>query len=239
MIPKDLVLYTPQQIEMLAAQHLRQRVDVDFCPPINIEKLVQAAKNLDLQINPVLNHQSHVEGCVCKEFLSVNLTIVIDQRVYEGPWAKYSEALAEEYAHVCLHRSLFLEINSVDDFIELQGDPQWRRYEADAKRFSAALRMPPELLAAELPTVYARVVDEVGFGDVDLIETHLRNRLADIFRVTRRSMHERMKSAACNHRDQMRNSIQSRSLALLPKDWTVRPEPPAWQRDLSRDDSLP
>ena len=230
MIPNGLIAYTPQQIEAAATQLFRERVDFNFRPPINIERLVQETKNLDLQVKAGLKQFHKVEGCVCKEYLSVVRTIVIDLRVYGGTWAEYMEALAEEFAHVCLHAALFLEINTVEDFIELQSDPQWRRYEADARRFSAALRMPPTLVESELELAYARVVDEFGFGDVDKIEGQLRNRLADIFRVTKQSMQERLRSSACNHRNQILNSIQSRSLQLLPQDWTVRAVPPPHQR---------
>ncbi len=106
-----------------------------------------------------------VEGCVCKEFMSKAVTVFVDWSLLSKPWPEYGAVIGEEFAHLHLHGSCFNFVNSVEDFIELQHDEEWHRFERDARYFSAAVRMPAELLVAEAEAVYPRVVDEHGFDD--------------------------------------------------------------------------
>lgn len=235
MIPDGLVSYTPSEIEEKAQQDLRKRPDVDFAPPTNVERLL-ISPDWELRPQHGLRSDLKIEGAVCKEPFSHRITVFVDWGVYCGPWPAYNEVLAEEYAHLRLHPALFLLVNSIDDFIALQMDPEWARFEGDARRYSAAIRMPPRLIADEASSAYARIVDDIGFGDAVAIEKRLRNRLAELFRVTSESMLRRLTTYPCDLRDRLLNSIQARSPKLLPPDWTVKPSPPLSQRNLFRPD---
>jgi hypothetical protein len=210
-------------------------VDIEFSAPVNIERLVQDYPNVDMTIQAGLQFNHRVEGCVCKHMLSRNITVCIDQRVFTGPWPTYNQVLAEEYAHIVLHPPLFDYVQSVDDFVELQTDPQWHRYESDAKKFSVAIRMPPALVTSETEIAYRRVIDEYGFPDTASIEKHIRNRLAQTFRVSPEDMWRRMIGYPCYLRGRLLNSIQSKSERLLPSSWTVEAAPPTSQKTLFSD----
>ena len=104
----------------------------------------------------------------------------------------------------------------------LQLDSKWHQYEQDARKYSLAIRLPECLLAGEIEAAYARIVDEYGFGELELVETLIHNRIAQRFRVTPADANRRTTNYPCDFRDRIRNSVQSRNSTLLPESWTVR-----------------
>lgn len=224
--------FSQSQIERMAWESLRARPDVPFEAPINMERLLQNTPGVDIEYPMDLCKKFLVEGCVCKEFMSRRITVLIDYRIMHGPWDKYYRVLAEEYSHLRLHPFLVANIESVEDFVEMQRHSQWQRMENDARSFSAAIRMPPELVARELVRLYPVVAEEVGFGDAEAIESRIRLRMATLFRVSPAEMMRRIADPPCNLRDQLLNSIQSRSEHLLESGWTVRAIPPGAQMRL-------
>jgi hypothetical protein len=233
MIPEGLISYSPMELERMAAEDLRRRPRLDFEAPINLEFLLQDTENVNVELMHGLRVDHQVEGCVCKQYMTKQITVFIDSRVYAGPWAEYNEVLGEEYAHIRLHAALFNDVkacvDSVESFVELQRDPQWHRYEGDARRFSAAIRMPPKLVLNAAADAYEGIVSEFGFSDAAAIENRLRHRLAQKFRVTLGAMRSRLTEGPCDIRNQLLNSIQSRSTTMLPSDWTVTATPPMSQ----------
>jgi hypothetical protein len=231
------------ELERRAAEDFRRRPDIDFDAPINMEALLQGLPNVDLRLMDGLRSGHQVEGCVCKQYMTKLVTVFIDSRIFAGPWAEYNEVLGEEYAHIRLHAALFSDIDpvvdSVESFVRLQRDPQWERYERDARLFSAAVRMPPKLVLNAAAEAYERIASEFGFGEPSFIESRLRNRLAEEFRVSPDAMRRRLTEGACDIRNQLFNSIQSRSPKLLPADWTVTATPPMRQRSFIDDPADP
>ncbi len=145
-IPGDLVRYSQGQIECMAKELSRSRPDVPNLAPINVERLIENSPDVDLQIRESLKTRHRVEGCVCKERHSKNLTVFVDMGVFRGPWANYNTVLGEEFAHIKLHGALFLKVQAIEDFLQLQRHEQWHRIERDAKAFSRAIRLPFELI---------------------------------------------------------------------------------------------
>jgi hypothetical protein len=225
-------IYTPMEVERFAWETLRKRPDIAFETPINLERLLIKLPNVDLQYEMGLRNDHRVEGCVCKEFMSRTITVWIDFHIMCGPWDGYHRVLGEEYAHIQLHPFIFENINSIEDFVEMQSHPQWARMEGDARRFSRAIRMPPTLVADELERLYPQVVNEVGFGNVEAVENRLKLRMAALFRVSPTEMMRRIADPPCNLRDQLLNSLQARSETLLESGWTVRAIPPGAQMRL-------
>lgn len=85
--------------------------------------------------------------------------------------------------------------------------------------------MPAELVCQAAEVIYARVVREDGFGNAMAIEKAVRNRLAEEFRVSLDDMQSRLLSWPCNLLNRIRNSVQSRSLVLVPESWSMRAVP--------------
>lgn len=226
----EVVIYTPMEIEQMAEDTLRRRGDIPFAAPIKMERLLVNTPNVMIEYEYGLRIDYRVEGYVCKQFMSKTLTVWIDQRIMEGPLPEYNRVLGEEFAHISIHPSIFFDINSVDDFIEMQMHPHWNRFESDARRFSAAIRMPPYLVKMEAALAYEYVVNDVGFESAAIIENRMTMRLAEVFQVTPVEMKRRLANPPCNLREQILNSIQSRSERLLPLGWTVNAVPPSHQR---------
>jgi len=233
MIPNGLVHYTAGDIERLSVELLKSRPDVDFEPPINLEWLIENAKDIRLELDDELFVRHRVEGCVCKRYMSRELTIYVDTSICSAAsWIEYSEVLGEEFAHAILHQALIHMVNTKEDFIELQSDPEWPRYERDAKAFGLAIRMPAELVVREAERIYPRVVDEYGFGDFMQVEMQMRNRLATRFRASPQEAQRRISSWQCNIRNRLVNSVQTQSNDLVPNTWILKAEPPLIQKPL-------
>lgn len=221
MIPPGLVHYTTGELEERAAMCFRRRPDIEFAPPINIEALIENMADVRLKLRRRLKADFKTEGCVCMQPFTKMRTVVIDFGIYAGPWPAYNAALGEEYAHIVLHPSLFLFVKTPEDFVSLQQDPQWRLFEGDARRFSLAIRLPERLVVMEAGRAYSRIVDEFGFGDGDLIEQLIVNKISEGFRVPPKDAYRRITTYPCDLRDRVRNSVQARRGSLIPGSWVV------------------
>src|SRR5262249_16889263 len=95
------------------------------------------------------------------------LVVVIDWGIMNHhDQSPFPFALPEEIGHMHLHRAVMLDINSVDDFLDLQEHPNWDIAERDAKFWARALLMPSHLLEPLSQLIYRRVARELGFGDL-------------------------------------------------------------------------
>ena len=234
MIPIDLATYTENQIEELARKTLRDRPDVEQAAPMNIEWLVEGLPNFaGLVISDGLKQRHNVEGMVLK-YLDGHreLEVRIDRSVYKGPWHQYSRALCEEFAHIVIHPSLFLHVNSEQDFVALQRHPQWHKHEEDARRFGDAVAMPRDLIASECERIYPSIVDEYGFEDTLSVFSLLIGKLAVRFRVHNSDVRRRLQQKQVGMEDRVLSSLQSRSLTVIPEKWSVEPRPQAAQPNL-------
>lgn len=217
MIPKGLINYSELELDRMHRELFRRRPDVAFCAPVNLEKLLQNTKNV-VEIRYVsdgMMGKHKVAGCVCKRFMSHDIEIWVDAYYLTRPWAEYSAVLGEEFAHIYLHPALFLYVDSIEDFVQLQCDPEWPRFEGDAKRFSTMVRMPAQLVIDAAEKAYPAAVDEHGFGDSVKIEKILRNALVPVFRVAPIEMQRRMVEWPCLLRDRIAQSVRVSSSALL------------------------
>jgi hypothetical protein len=212
-----LVDYTRGQLECLAADLLRKRVDVPFRAPINVEVLLENTPDVHIEDMRGLREKYSVEGAVCTEDDTHELTVLVDYHLMNGPDdAGYNAVIAEEFAHIILHRAVIQQIKSIDDFIEFRKCPQWKQIELDARGFSAAVRMPEQLIMRRAEAVYPEVVDEHGFGDPHSIAKLVRNRLAEIFVTPVADMHARLVQWPCPVAARVIASADRQSAQLLP-----------------------
>jgi hypothetical protein len=213
---EGLVEYTRGQLECMAADILRRRVDVPFRAPINVERLLESR---DIWIRPLtgLLNKFSVEGAVCNELMSKRLTVFVDYNLANGiDDARYAAVIGEEFAHISLHQSQIMQVKSVEDFLELRQCPQWRQIEKDARLFSAAIRMPEVLITRSAERIYRETVDEFGFGDPHGIAKFVRNRLAEHFVVPVDEMQSRLIQWPCPIMARVIASVQATSDGLLP-----------------------
>lgn len=217
-IPKDLVTYSKVELEQMAALELRRRPDVSFLPPINVELLIENSSDICLKPLGGLRSKHRVAGCVCKKFMSRDLTVFVDEEIYCGCWPEYNEVLGEEYAHIRLHRSLFNLVQEVEDFVSLQQDPQWPNFESDARYFSMAVRMPRDLLVSQTEQIYPVFVNHYGFSDAKIILSKIRANLAETFKTSMSEMTRRFHHLKELLNDRIEKSVLSRSQTLIHND---------------------
>lgn len=216
----ELIQYSPMELERLAQETLRRRVDVLRKPPIDIELLIEGNGDTTLEVKDGLLAKG-IEGCVLKKLLTKKIFVWVDYHIYRGPWPEYYSVLGEEFAHIRIHQSLLLLVRSVEDFLELQGHPLWTHYERDARRFSRMIRMPADLFTDMAESLYPQFVQEFGFGDPVAIQLHLRNALASKFAATPADAQRRMMDATCNLETRTLMSVQAGSSVLLPTGTSI------------------
>jgi len=189
---EGLIEYTATQIENLASDFLHRRVDITRKIPTDVEMLLEGLP--DVQLNVIAGLLgNNVEGCVCNHYMSRLITVFIDRRIADGiSDARYHAVIAEEIAHIVLHRVLILQINSVEDFIETRQCDQWKQIEKDAELFSLAIRIPSDTVLDECSKTYREVVSDYGFLDTEVTLRQVKNTLADKYAVSYEDMNRRL-----------------------------------------------
>lgn len=152
-MPADRVrTYTAAELEHLATDYLARHFGADMLIPVDVDLLVEKAEGVTLDVWPKLRANHKVMGMVLRDVGSGELFIFIDEDLADDDTpnglARYRMTVAEELAHVRLHRALIDAIQSPDDFRKLHGHPQWNEIERNAKKFAAILLMPTRPLMA-------------------------------------------------------------------------------------------
>jgi hypothetical protein len=227
----ELVSVTPAQIECRVNEFFRTHPGVGRSPPIRLEAILLRTPNVVFELEPDLLFKYGVEGGIWKEPMSPDLTVFVDYDIYaEGTWADYNAVLGEEIAHLHLDQGLFLQVKSIEDFLELQGHPDWDRFEGDAKDYSLALRMPAGLFVAHAESIYRQVIDEHSFGDAAKVEMHVRTELCKRFYVSRDDARRRMMDFACNLSARISTSVNEMSRTMVPCELSMTARQPIFQK---------
>ncbi len=159
-------------------------VDVDFI----------AEAHLDLEIIDIPNLEAlfDTQGILWKTG-DGKYKIVIDKHIMDRNPNRYRTTVAEEIAHFVLHKDFFENIKDVKDAVNLYREIE-NHWHADrnAKRFAAALLMPPESLRQDAPKYYKQIVERVGFGDPHAVKRKLTSLLAKQYQVSFHAMEIRL-----------------------------------------------
>ncbi len=190
-----LPTYSVRQLEAKAGQYLVDKFGPDVPIPVDIDLLVER-EGIDLDEWPKLRTNHGIEGGVWRDIGSGQLFIFIAEELMadESPrgYGRYRMTVAEELAHIHLHRAVIEQIDTLAKFRELQTDKQWADVERDAKRYAAALLMPGKALSASAERVYAELVRQAGTDNSEAVKKWLRTLLAKEFEVSETAMHHRL-----------------------------------------------
>ena len=186
-----------RQLEAKASQYLSDNFGTDVPIPVDIDLLVER-EGIDLDEWPKLRTNHGIEGGVWRDTDTGRLFIFIAEELMadESPkgYGRYRMTVAEELAHIHLHRSVIEQIDTLAKFRELQAHKQWADVERDAKRYAAALLMPGKSLSASAERVYAQLVRQAGTDNAAAVKKWLRSLLAKEFEVSETAMHHRLAS---------------------------------------------
>jgi hypothetical protein len=186
--------YTVAQLEQRAEVLLKQCYGWPPELPVDIELLVDREPGMLLDILPGLQRLTGVAGFVRYEPHIKNFRLIIDAEVADHPSASfYRFTVAEEFAHVILHRTLIIQVETLEDLVSLHnwsgyGDIDW-----NAKRLAAALLMPAITVAQEARALYPKLVEEFGFGRPAELSAKLQERLARLHCISVQAMRNRLR----------------------------------------------
>lgn len=138
--------YSPQELETFAEVFLDKYHKPPESLPVEIDTIAEA----DLKIGVIpfssLEFLSGLHG-----YLALSLKrIYIDQRIMDEDIyeRRYRFTVAEEIAHLLLHKELFSEVETPKDYFDVLdkiSEREHARMDIDAKRLAEAILMPAEL----------------------------------------------------------------------------------------------
>jgi hypothetical protein len=185
--------YDVATLERKAAEFLRTRFGQDVPIPVDVDLLLEQTAGVDLDVWPALRDNHGLEGMICRDAASGELIVYIDEWLADNRPTRYRMTVAEELAHVLLHRTVIEQIDSPAGFQELQKHPRWFEMDRNAKRFAAAILMPGEQVTREAGQVYSKLVRAASFGDAAAINKYLAAQLAKQFEVSPQAMTFRLR----------------------------------------------
>ncbi len=193
----NLPKYTDAQLEIIASQFLAGQYSSVVRIPVDIEWLITKIPGVTLDCYPGLRDNYFVEGCVLRNTNSGDLFIYIDEKMMDDDSAKgvtrYRTTVAEELAHILIHRQLIEQVDSPDKFRELHNKLMEAKVERNAKRLAAALLMPKEQLWAEAEKEYNNWVTWQGTDEPERLTLMMLGSLSQKFKVSYQAMEIRMK----------------------------------------------
>ena len=194
MIPEQLPNYAVKELEREATEFLRKALPQGVQIPIDVDFLLETREGVDLDYWPKLEANHGVVGAVLRDLDSDCFLVYVDEDLADADHRRnfYRMTVAEELAHVVLHAEVIKQVETIDDFCRLQQHKMWYEAERNAKRFAAALLMPPEELLRKSNRIYSELVRTAGYGYVEAIKKYLCSRAAQLFEVSPKTMSFRL-----------------------------------------------
>jgi hypothetical protein len=189
----QLRTYSVQELEQISRQAL-DRIGLDGLPPVDIEYLIETLPGVQLDYYPALKANHQILGMVCREVPSNRFLIFIDADLAdsESQRARYRMTVAEEYAHLLIHRTAIETVQGIDGFRALLRFRKWYECERNAKKLAAMLLMPSAWIDRDSRALYSQLVRVAGFGNPDIIKKFLKNKLAERYEVSLQAMEIRL-----------------------------------------------
>jgi len=206
----DAPTYTAAQLEALAREFVHANAGSPPEIPVDVEIMLERLPGVSLDIRPALQARFGVMGMVLRDVSTGDIVVYIDDKLADGPVARYRMTVAEELAHILIHRRVLDSVTQDGDFRHLQGLAQWHQMERNAKRCAAAILMPAEQVTAYARRVYPRLVKAAGFGDCSAILKYLASQLASSFEVSVSAMAIRLSEWAMRISDRVEGAVRAR-----------------------------
>ena len=187
----DVPTYKIPELERRARVLLEEKSHPTITIPIDIDFLVETEPGVKLDYRPGIRDRFSVAGVVWKSDEDT-LSIFIDEYIADTNPTFYRFTVAEEYAHIILHRPIIEKITSLDMVTQLMEKENYWKIDRNAKRFAAATLMPAKQLFEDARDLYKRLVHAVGFGDERAIIDRLVDRLSRTYKVSPSAMRIRI-----------------------------------------------
>lgn len=168
-----------------------------FNIPVDIDYVLESISDVILDCYPGLKANHGIEG-----MSGMNdgvLAIYIDNKLMDLDSKKNrcNMTIAEEVAHILLHRKAIETVRTPEDFIALHNSPNWYKCERNAKWLAAALLMPSKDLINDSHKIYSnfilRIPVEHRFSSPERFKKIIAAHLATKYEVSPMAMEIRLK----------------------------------------------
>ena len=206
----DPSTYTAAELEQKAHDLLHEQFGAIFPIPVDVDLLLERTPGVDLDYWPGLRTNHGVDGMVMRDPDTGELFVIIEGWLADHQPTRYRMTVAEELGHLVLHGELIAQITEPDNFRELQQHSLWHTMERNAKRFAAALLMPPDEVTKRAERLYPQLVQAVGFDNPAAIVGQLAITLARKFGVSKQTMEIRLGEWPVRVKERVKEAMHGR-----------------------------
>jgi len=213
--PADLLReYTVAELEHIADKY-HSGIGGKFEIPVDIDLLLENTSSVDLDIWPGLAANHNLLGMSGINPDTNVIYIYIDDKLADtsASMRRYRMTVAEEFAHILIHRPAIEAVKTAEDFKLIQNHPKWYIYERNAKRLAAALLMPAPYLLKDAPELYSEIITRLPepykFSNPEAIKNKITGLLADKYLVSVESMRYRLKEWPIDVLDKIDQAIKN------------------------------
>jgi len=142
--------YSPQELETFADAFLKKFHRPFDSLPVEIDTIVEA--DLDIRILPFscLEQRYGLHGYLALSLKKIYIEqYIMDEESFEK---RYRFTVAEEVAHLLLHKDLFKDVETPQEYLNTFDkitESEHTRMDMDAKRLAEAVLMPAEIFRRE------------------------------------------------------------------------------------------
>ncbi len=187
----EIPTYKVTELERKAIRILGERCRPSITIPVDIDLLVEQEPGVLLDIKPGLLERYSIAGMVVRKD-DGTFEVLIEEFIADHRPNFYRFTVAEEFAHIILHRSILEKVTDIETAISLL---EWKGYDEidrNAKRFAAALLMPSRQLIEDARELYPQLVGLAGFNNPDAIKARLASNLSKKYLVSAEAMRHRL-----------------------------------------------
>jgi hypothetical protein len=158
--------YKVEELERIAQAQIKE-FGGQFTVPVDIDYLIETLPGVQLDYYPALMANHQILGMVCREADTDRYLIFIDEGLAdsESQRARYRMTVAEEYAHLLIHRPAIETVQGIEDFRALQKFRKWYECERNAKRLAAMILMPSQYVLDDCRNLYPKMIAVTGFSN--------------------------------------------------------------------------
>lgn len=202
-----IATYNVSRLERRAAEVVERHFGTE-CPdpPVDIEAILEALSGVRFDIYPGLKARWAMEGMVYRR--DGELLVLIDGDLADHPASgRYRFTVAEELGHVILHANVCEAIRTPDQAAALMGSHVYDDMDHNARRFAAAVLMPPLALDRAARAIFPNALEIHGPKDPAAVTGTIADALARQFQVSRQSMRIRMQQWPSRLADRIHRAI--------------------------------
>jgi len=187
--------YNVFELERIACRYVNQ-LGENLKIPVDIELIVER-NGIELDIWPALAANHKIYGMVGRNPDTGKIIIQVDDKLADEEYRKqiYRMTIAEEFAHILLHRKAIENVNSPEDFKILQTHSFWHEHDRNAKRLAAALLMPASYIKEDSQKLYkvtCQTLKRINYKYNQTVKNIITRQLAEKYAVSQSSMSYRL-----------------------------------------------